>query len=272
MKRINDLSDHTLIGALERGKLIEFGLATRQLSLTQASLDQLGIHIPVRSAKAYIQLATHKPNCSEATHSRNHKRYGTKDGEQAIVDDIRLRFEKGESYRGIAKDLNSKGILPRTGRWGDRMIARIIGHAEKGEKPREPCTCRMFRLDWVKPQSWDVCLELLKLSHRTFEAMLAAGGIHYWTTLHDIRAFRRSMYERSNESSGVPSLPKDQHEINFLNQIIDRDCVELIPLLTPKSIGVVVTSPPFALQRDHINTKDDLLLRDLQGGSSRTLQ
>jgi hypothetical protein len=50
-RRINDLSDDTLIGAIEKGKLLDFGLRNKQFQLTQESLNAAGIRLPLRAAK-----------------------------------------------------------------------------------------------------------------------------------------------------------------------------------------------------------------------------
>lgn len=45
IRRINDLSDNTLISALERGKRLDFGLRIREMNLSQESLDAAGLHL-----------------------------------------------------------------------------------------------------------------------------------------------------------------------------------------------------------------------------------
>lgn len=66
VKHINDLSDHTLVGALEKGKLIDFGIRTGGIRLTEESFAKNRLHIQVRLAKMWVRLATHKSNCAEA--------------------------------------------------------------------------------------------------------------------------------------------------------------------------------------------------------------
>lgn len=108
----------------------------------------------------------------------------------------------------------------------------------------------MFRTDWVKPRKWSICWELLQLSDRTFEAMLAADGIHYDTTINDIRTFRKSRLAPSYSLPPVNQVQYRPTDIAFLNQVVHGDCFELIPQLTDDSISAVITSPPYAQQRD----------------------
>lgn len=112
IRRINDLSDHTLIGALERGRKLDFGVRIKEIKLTQESLDRAGLHLHIRSAKKYIELATHKSYCEEASGYCDQRRYGTREGEQLVVDKIRGLFQEGNSFRSIARILNQKGIFP----------------------------------------------------------------------------------------------------------------------------------------------------------------
>lgn len=168
ISRINDLSDNTLISALERGKKLDFGLRNNEITLTQASLDAAGLHLTVRLAKIFIELATHKSRCVEAPPYRDQRRYGTREGEQAIVDKIRDLHLKGNSYRSIIEILNDERMLPRKGKWNPKTVRAVIENAERGTQ-RQKCECRMFRTDWVKPRKWSVCWELLRLSDRMFE-------------------------------------------------------------------------------------------------------
>ena len=63
--RINDLSDHTLSGAIERGKRLEFGLRSKAIQFSKESLVKAGVNLPVGLAKKLVELAVHKSNCLE---------------------------------------------------------------------------------------------------------------------------------------------------------------------------------------------------------------
>jgi hypothetical protein len=91
--------------------------------------------------------------------------------------------------------------------------------------------------------------ELIKRNHEGF------AQIGYDTTrrkvLEAIAAMktRRIIPPKENTSIGVSTIIERPHKCTFLNQVICGDCIPLIKQLDDKSIGAVVTSPPYAEQR-----------------------
>lgn len=245
VRRINDLSDHTLSGAIERGKRLDFGLRSKAIHLSKEGFAKAGVNLPVGLAKKLIELAVHKSYCSEGPLYLDQRRFGTRDGEQVIVDEIRQLFAEGNSSNKVANILNRRGTFSRDGKWNHCTIGRVIEHAERGMKPRNPCTCRMLRNDWEKPRRWSVCWHLLRLSDRMFEAMLKAGGIHADTTESDIKAFRRS---RLFQPAAPPAIILPRSSC-VLNQVVIGDCITCLSELPNGSVSCVITSPPYALQR-----------------------
>jgi site-specific DNA-methyltransferase (adenine-specific) len=108
---------------------------------------------------------------------------------------------------------------------------------------------RMDRSDWEKPARWTVCYELLTINDRLFDSMCDAGFVGYHTTRRQIRDFIR-LHRRIPR----PPTPKIGHgrgrDVGVVNQILCGDCVDLIPRLPDETIHAVVTSPPYAEQRD----------------------
>ena len=240
VRQIN-VSDGTTLGAIERGRKLDLGLRTGQIELTQESFDKAGLQIPLGLGKKYLELSTHRATCEKAPLYRDQRRYGTRKGEQTIVDEIRKLAAEGKSFRDIAETLNADGTLPREGKWHHTKISRILEHAEHGVKP-QPCTCRMFRNDWVPPRKWSICWEILQLTDRTFEAMRkSVDGNFYDITIHDIRLFRRSRFFQPPPARQVAPRPTGP----FINRIILGDCLDVLLQLPTGSVSCVVTSPPY---------------------------
>jgi DNA modification methylase len=119
---------------------------------------------------------------------------------------------------------------------------------------------RMRREDWTKPRQWTACYELLCANEKVFEAMRSQGLIGYDTTARQVRAFAKAFRRRCAyaPAEAVQISVKRQRDIIsgnlgnrlFLNRIIQGDCLSFIPQLENESIAAVITSPPYASQRD----------------------
>jgi DNA modification methylase len=116
---------------------------------------------------------------------------------------------------------------------------------------------RMRRDDWAKPRQWTACYELLCANENIFEAMLKRGLIGYNTTARQIREFAKAF--RRKFAPVVPSTElicpvkrgaKTGDNSKCLNRIVQGDCLLLIPQLEDESITAMITSPPYASQRD----------------------
>ena len=232
-----NVSDGTTLGAIERGRKLDLGLRTGQIELTQASFDKTGLQIPLGLGKKYLELATHRSTCEKGPLYRDQRRYGTGKGEQAIVDQIRKLAAEGKSFRDIARTLNADDPnSPREGEWHHTKISRILEQAEQGKK-LQPCTCRMFRYDWVPPRKWSICWEILQLTDRTFEAMRKSlDGNFYDITIHDIRLFRRSRFFQPPPARQVEPRPTGP----FVNRILCGDCLDVLLQLPTGSVSCVV--------------------------------
>lgn len=101
--------------------------------------------------------------------------------------------------------------------------------------------------DWQKPALWTVCYELLQVSDKLFDAMLAAGFVGYHTTRRQVRDYVRTWKRR--RVSAIPTADEIDTSMSFHDQVLCGDCIDLISSLPDKSINAVVTSPPYAEQR-----------------------
>jgi site-specific DNA-methyltransferase (adenine-specific) len=108
---------------------------------------------------------------------------------------------------------------------------------------------RMMRTDWERPARWTVCYELLQMSDRLFDSMLEAGFINYHTTRRQVRDFVR-LYQRRTWRRNISTISRVDTHTSFANQVLCGDCLDLIPALPDRSVAAVVTSPPYADQRD----------------------
>jgi len=111
---------------------------------------------------------------------------------------------------------------------------------------------RMRRDDWTKPGQWTACYELLCANENVFEAMLKRGLIGYHTTARQVRAFAKAFRRQYAPAlAEVVQMPVERRSNEqFLNRIVQGDCLKLIPQLEDESIAAVITSPPYASQRD----------------------
>lgn len=111
---------------------------------------------------------------------------------------------------------------------------------------------RMRRDDWIKPGQWTACYELLCANEKVFEAMLKRGLIGYHTTARQVRAFAKAFrHQYAPVPAKVVQMPVERRSNDhFLNRIVQGDCLKLIPQLEDESIAAVITSPPYASQRD----------------------
>jgi DNA modification methylase len=110
---------------------------------------------------------------------------------------------------------------------------------------------RMRRDDWKKPGQWTACYELLCANENVFEAMLKRGLIGYHTTARQVRAFAKAFRRQyAPAPAQVVQMPVERRSNDqFLNRIVQGDCLKLIPQLGDESIAAVITSPPYASQR-----------------------
>jgi site-specific DNA-methyltransferase (adenine-specific)/site-specific DNA-methyltransferase (cytosine-N4-specific) len=148
----------------------------------------------------------------------------------------------------LLKELNLKeieyqakrvGVSYRTGR---KLIA-MVDHE------------RMRRDDWTKPGQWTACYELLECSDKVFDAMREAGHISYHTTARQVRAFARAFRQRIDPvvppaPVAIPIPSSSFANDKFLNHVTQGNCFDLIPQLEDESIAAVITSPPYAEQRN----------------------
>ena len=111
---------------------------------------------------------------------------------------------------------------------------------------------RMRRDDWIKPGQWTACYELLCANEAVFEAMRKRGLIGYHTTARQVRAFARAFRQQyaPPQAEVVQNPVEWRSNDQFLNRIVQGDCLKLIPQLGDESIAAVITSPPYASQRD----------------------
>ena len=111
---------------------------------------------------------------------------------------------------------------------------------------------RMGRTDWIKPRYWTACYELLCANERVFEAMRKEGLIGYDTTARQVRSFRKAFRGQCFQAPAAAVQIPVERQCNkaFLNHIVQGDCLKLIPQLENESIAAVITSPPYASQRD----------------------
>src|SRR6266704_3717758 len=69
-----------------------------------------------------------------------------------------------------------------------------------------------------------------------------------------VRAFRRRQFNHDESPSQTIQRKGD---MKWLNQVVCGDCLDLIPELPDQSISLVVTSPPYAQQRDEYESISD---------------
>jgi site-specific DNA-methyltransferase (adenine-specific)/site-specific DNA-methyltransferase (cytosine-N4-specific) len=251
---IHSLSGASLVAAIKIGKRLDFDLRSKGIPLTDDGLFRVGVPFEdAYTAMMCVELVMHDPGCEERTLYRDRRRYGTREGEQAIIDKIVQLFAAGKSYRRIAETLNLEGYLPRKGKWTHSMVKNVID-AGQNVTPSHPCKCRMYRTDWEKPSSPSVCIEVLRLSDDTFEAMRTKGGTHRDTTENDVRRFRRSL---AAQADYTPPLVVDHSNIPHLNQVVFGDCRKRIEELPDNSVSLVVTSPPYGEQRSQYKGATD---------------
>jgi hypothetical protein len=128
------------------------------------------------------------------------------------------------------------GVSRRT---GERLI-QLVDHP------------RMRRDDWNKPAQWTVCSEMLAFSDRLFERMIGndfVNSIH--VTRRQVRDFVRAFRRQQFNHDESPSQRIQRNgNMKWLNQVVCGDCLDFIPELPDQSISLVVTSPPYAQQRD----------------------
>jgi len=92
--------------------------AMRQMMGVFAELDRKSIVYKLRAARQRKRVNTGR--------CEGRMPYGFREGEQAIIDRIKSARENGKNYEQIARDLNSKGVKPRTGKWHPANVRKII--------------------------------------------------------------------------------------------------------------------------------------------------
>ncbi|HXS93157.1 MAG TPA: site-specific DNA-methyltransferase [Candidatus Limnocylindrales bacterium] len=111
---------------------------------------------------------------------------------------------------------------------------------------------RMYRTDWRKPKRWGVYRDLSYFPDRVFEAVkdylfedISKPQLSNLRELYAARFQQRHMCDSDLKPQAQPT--------KWLNRIIHGDCMDLIPELEDESMSLVVTSPPYAEQRDQFD-------------------
>ena len=94
-----------------------YRVAMRQIMGVFAELDRKSIVFKLRAARQRKKAA---PGRCEGRMP-----YGFREGEQAIIDRIKAERLQGRNYEQIARDLNSEGVKPRTGKWYPGNVRKI---------------------------------------------------------------------------------------------------------------------------------------------------
>jgi len=95
-----------------------YRVAMRQMMGVFAELDRKSIVFKLRAARQRKKIATGR--------CEGRMPYGFRDGEQAIIDRIKADHTQGKNYEHIARDLNNKGVKPRTGKWYPANVRKIV--------------------------------------------------------------------------------------------------------------------------------------------------
>ena len=95
-----------------------YRVAMRQIMGVFAELDRKSIVFKLRAARQRKRMATGR--------CEGRKPYGTRDGEQVIIDRIKAARAQGSNYEQIARDLNNEGVRPRTGKWYPANVRKIV--------------------------------------------------------------------------------------------------------------------------------------------------
>ncbi len=95
-----------------------YRVAMRQIMGVFAELDRKSIVFKLRAARQRKKAATGR--------CEGRMPYGFREGEQAIIDRIKAQRAQGHNYEQIARDLNTEGVKPRTGKWYPANVRKIV--------------------------------------------------------------------------------------------------------------------------------------------------
>jgi site-specific DNA recombinase len=95
-----------------------YRVAMRQIMGVFAELDRKSIVFKLRAARQRKKAATGR--------CEGRMPFGFREGEQAIIDRIKADRAQGRNYEQIARDLNSEGVKPRTGKWYPANVRKIV--------------------------------------------------------------------------------------------------------------------------------------------------
>ena len=95
-----------------------YRVAMRQIMGVFAELDRKSIVFKLRAARQRTKLKTGR--------CEGRMPYGFREGEQAIIDRIKADRAQGKNYEQIARELNSEGVKPRTGKWYPANVRKIV--------------------------------------------------------------------------------------------------------------------------------------------------
>jgi DNA invertase Pin-like site-specific DNA recombinase len=95
-----------------------YRVAMRQIMGVFAELDRKSIVFKLRAARQRKKATTGR--------CEGRMPYGFREGEQMIIDRIKAERAQGRNYEQIARDLNSEGVKPRTGKWYPANVRKIV--------------------------------------------------------------------------------------------------------------------------------------------------
>ena len=95
-----------------------YRVAMRQMMGVFAELDRKSIVFKLRAARQRKKAATGR--------CEGRMPYGFREGEQEIIERIKAQRAQGSNYEQIARDLNSEGVKPRTGKWYPANVRKIV--------------------------------------------------------------------------------------------------------------------------------------------------